>query len=329
MIAMMYASPKIMLIILIMPHHSSDKEAPMPIYQCVPNFSEGRRTDVVEAIADVIRATPDAILADYSADPDHNRCVMSILGDVDAIYNAVLAAARVAVERIDLRTHQGVHPRVGAIDVLPVVPLRDTSLLEASVLAKFIGQTLGHELCLPVYFYEANARPDRPSALPELRRGGFEAFAHVPLNDERAPDCGPPLAHPSAGIAVVGARLPLVAYNINLAAPDVAIAQQTARQIRLERSRLPELNGVRALGLFLASQNRAQVSLNLTRPDQTPLPAVFHFVQEQAAKLGVTDLESEIIGLIPRASLAGLPPAAIHWHTYKPTQILEHWLEKS
>lgn len=305
------------------------KLKPMQIYQCVPNFSEGRRGDVVEAIAAAIRAVPGAILADYSADADHNRCVMSILGDAESIRSAALAAARVAVKRIDLRTHQGVHPRIGAIDVLPVVPMRDTTLAEAAALAESIGQTLCRELNLPVYFYEANARPDRPSALPELRRGGFEAFAYVRLTGQRAPDCGPTFAHPTAGIAVVGARHPLVAYNINLHTPDVGIVRQIARLIRQERDHCPELTGVRALGLFLACQNRAQVSLNLTCPAQTPLPTVFQWVQEQAAHLGVTELESEIIGLIPRASLSNQAPAAIHWHTYQPTQILEHWLEEN
>lgn len=300
----------------------------MQIYQCVPNFSEGQRIEVVEAIADAIRAVPDAALADYSADWDHNRCVMSILGDGSAIRDAVLAASRIAIARIDLRMHRGVHPRIGAIDVLPVVPIRNTDISEAAALTEIIGQHLCHTLNLPVYFYEANARPSRPSALPELRSGGFEALANMPLSGSRAPDCGPNAAHPTAGVAVVGARSPLVAYNINLDTSDVKIAQQLARQIRQERDHRPELAGVRALGLFLASQNRAQVSLNLTRPDETPLPTVFHFVQQQAAHLGISELESEIIGLIPRASLAGLPPAAIHWHTYRPTQILEHWLRE-
>ncbi len=281
---------------------------------------------MVEAIAAAVRSVPGAILADYSADADHNRCVMSILGGAEAVRGAALAAAQVAVDNIDLRTHRGVHPRVGALDVLPVVPLRNTTMEQAIALAENIGHDLARELNLPVYFYEANARPDRQSALPELRRGGWEAFAHIPLIADRAPDFGPNHAHATAGIAIVGARNPLVAYNINLDTPDARIAQQIARQIRQERDRLPELSGVRALGLFLSSQNRAQISLNLTRPHLTPLPAVFHFAQQQAARLGVTELESEIIGLIPRASLDGLPPAIIHWRTYKPTQIIEYWL---
>jgi glutamate formiminotransferase len=299
----------------------------MEVYQCAPNFSEGRRPDVVEAIADAIRMHSGATLIDCSADPDHNRCVMTLLGSGDAIRPAVLSAARVAVARIDLRTHTGVHPRAGAIDVLPVIPLRNAGMEQAIALADEIGADLARELALPVYFYEANTRPNRTGALPELRRGGFEAFASNPLTGNRAPDLGPAHVHPSAGVVIVGARGPLVAYNVNLDTPDVAIARHIALRIRQEREHLPQLQGIRALGLFLQSQNRAQVSLNLTRPAETPLPVLFAFIRDEAAQRGVTGLESEIIGAIPRASLGGLPPSAIHWHTYKPTQILEYWLE--
>lgn len=301
---------------------------PDSLFQCAPNFSEGRRTEVVEAIARSIRAVPGVTLADASADPDHNRCVMSLLGDARAIQDAMRAAATVAVAHIDLRAHEGVHPRAGAIDVLPIVPLRDTPLENARALAEQIGYDLALTQNLPVYFYEANARPNRSRSLPELRCGGLEAFARVPLTGERAPDLGPHEVHPTAGVVIVGARAPLVAYNVNLHTPDVRVAQQIARRIRHERAYRPGLTGVRALGLFLASQNRAQVSLNLTRPDQTPLPAVFQFIRQAAAQWGVTDMESEIIGLLPRAALAGQTPTAIHWHAYKPTQILEHWLDK-
>jgi glutamate formiminotransferase len=281
-------------------------------------------TEIAEAIAD----TPGARLIDHSADPDHNRSVMTFLGTSEVVRAAALAAARVAVARIDMRAHTGVHPRTGAVDVLPVIPLRQAGREEAVALAHAIGADLASELALPVYFYEWAARPGHPAALPELRRGGFEAFAHLPLTGEHAPDLGPSAAHPTAGIALVGARGPLVAYNILLATPDVEIARAIARRIREERAARPELEGVRALGLFLASRNCAQVSLNLTRPDCSPLPAVFAFVQAEAARLGTVALESEIIGVLPRAALGGQPPAAILWHTYRPTQVLETWLEE-
>jgi glutamate formiminotransferase len=296
------------------------------IYQCVPNFSEGRHPAVVEALAAAIAQTPGVRLIDYSADVDHNRCVMTLLGAAEGVAAAALAAACVAVERIDLRTHSGVHPRTGAVDVLPVVPLRGASREEAVALSRRIGAALATELSLPVYFYEWSALPGRRVALPELRRGGWEAIAGIPLIGDRAPDLGPDRAHPSAGIAIVGARGPLVAYNIWLDTSDVTAAQAIAQRIRRDRTARPELEGVRALGLYLASRNRAQVSLNLTRPEKTPLPVVYAYVQAAAADLGTAAVESEIIGAIPWAALGGLPPEAIRWTAYNPAQILETWL---
>jgi glutamate formiminotransferase len=296
------------------------------LFQCVPNFSEGRSISTVEAIADAIRRTPAATLIDYSSDTDHNRCVMTVLGPGDAICEAVVAAAQVAVERIDLRIHTGVHPRIGAIDVVPVVPLRGVTMPDAIEVAERIGSALAGGLHIPVYFYEENARSNRAAALPAIRKGGFEAIRDVHLIGDRAPDLGPSRSHPTAGVAVVGARGPLVAYNVNLGTPDVKIAISIARRVRVERERLSELEGVRALGLYLASQGRAQVSLNLTRPDRTPLPAVFRFIAREAVRLGVTDLESEIIGAIPEFALGGATPESIHWNAYKTTQVLDNWL---
>ena len=307
----------------------------MTLTQCVPNFSEGRRLEVVEEIADAIRAVPEVRLVDYSADPDHNRCVMTLLGPGESTVNALVAAARVAVARIDLRTHTGVHPRAGALDVAPFVPLKEVRgalvvaeerKAEAVELSRNAGRRLAEELGLPVYLYEWSAREGRTSALPELRRGGFEGLADTRLTGERAPDYGPDRAHPSAGIAVVGARGLLVAYNIDLDTADIKVARHIARRIREERDRLPQLTGVRALGLFLPSRGVAQVSMNLTAPHKTPLPAVFDFVLAEAHRLGAGFLSSEIIGAIPRASLGGLPPEAISWDGYQPAQILETWL---
>ena len=295
------------------------------LYQCVPNFSEGRRPEVVAAIAAAIRSTPGARLIDHSADVDHNRCVMTILGDAEAVRQAALNAARIAVARIDMRTHQGVHPRAGALDVLPVVPIRNAGREEATALAHAIGVDLAQELALPVYFYEWSALPGKRNALPELRGRGFEAFAALSLSGERAPDLGLPAVHPTAGIAVVGARAPLVAYNIDLDTGDIRIARAIARRIRSERDTRRELTGVRALGFYLASRDIAQVSMNLTRPELTPLTAVFYYVLAAAHELGAGLLESEIIGVIPRASLL-YPPEDIAWNDYKPEQILEYWL---
>ena len=298
---------------------------PSDIFQCAVNFSEGRRASVVDALAEAMSRSAGARLIDYSFDYDHNRCVMTLLGNAEGIFDAVLGAARVAVEKIDMRAHQGVHPRTGAIDVVPIVPLWETDPEHALTLADSIGHALAEELSLPVYFYERSARAHQKSALPDIRRGGFEAVRDAPLNGERLPDLGSSHVHPTAGLTIVGARGPLVAYNIDLAGADTSVARQIATRIRRERTRLPELTGVRALGLFLASRNRAQVSMNLTAPDQTPLPAVYRFVAEEAAKLGIGVEASELIGALPIASLGGEPPDAIRWKGYKPAQILETW----
>jgi len=307
----------------------------MTLIQCVPNFSEGRRLDVVEAIADAIRAVPEVRLIDYSADPDHNRCVMTILGPGERTADALLAATRVAVARIDLRTHTGVHPRVGALDVAPFVPLKvvngafvvaEEAKSDTIALSERSGERLASELDLPVYLYEWSARAGHLSALPELRHGGFEGLIGKSLTGDRAPDFGPDHAHPSAGITILGARSPLVAYNIDLDTEDIKIARHIARRIRDERDRLPQLAGVRALGLHLPTRGVAQVSMNLTLPHKTTVPAVFEFVRAEAHRLGDFVLSSEVIGAIPRASLGGSPPEAIAWEDYRPEQILESWI---
>jgi glutamate formiminotransferase len=298
------------------------------VFQCVPNFSEGKDRAVVEAIAEAVRGTSGALLIDYSADADHNRCVMTILGPWKGVLDAVVHASRVAVERIDLRRHSGVHPRIGAVDVVPIVPIHEASKTQAEIVAEKIGLALADELRLPVYFYEWNARPGKASALPKLRKGGFEGIVDHELTGDRAPDLGPARSHPTAGVSVVGARGPLIAYNVNLGTPDLAVAQAIALRIRAEREQLPELEGVRALGLFLESRGRAQVSLNLTRPERTPLPAVFAFIADEAKRLGVTELESEIIGAVPGSALGGMSPEVIHWRGYNPNQILETWLSR-
>jgi len=307
----------------------------MTLIQCVPNFSEGRRLDVVEAIADAIRSVPEVRLIDYSADPDHNRCVMTILGPGERAADALLAAARVAVAQIDLRTHTGVHPRVGALDVAPFVPLKvvngafvvaEEAKAETIALSERTAQQLAADLNLPIYLYEWSAHAGRLSALPELRRGGFEGLLGQSLTGAHAPDFGPDHAHPSAGITILGARGPLVAYNIDLDTEDIKVARHIARRIRDERDHLPQLTGVRALGLHLPIRGVAQVSMNLTLPSRTSLPAVFDFVLAEAHRLGDFKLTSEIIGEIPRASLGGLPPEAIAWNDYKAEQILETWI---
>ena len=291
-------------------------------FQCVPNFSEGVRKETVGAIADAIRGVPGAELRNYSADADHNRCVMTILGGQDAVENASLAAAEVAVRLIDLRMHRGAHPRVGAIDVLPVVPMYDTPRQSAMLLADRIAGRIANELEVPIYLYEWNASPGRKTLLPELRKGGFEALGDAGRD---MPDYGTARFHPSAGVTIVGARGPLVAFNINFPLTGEEgrhIALVVARRIRREREFNPILKGVRALGLMLPSQHLAQISLNLTSPNETTLPAIFKYVANALSQLGVRDLHSEVIGVIPRGTLGGESPETIRWQNFHENQLL-------
>ena len=297
---------------------------PMDYFQCVPNFSEGRSKEAVEAIVDAILSIPGAELRDYSADYDHNRSVMTILGDARSIEAAALSAAKIAVERIDLRNHSGIHPRVGAIDVMPVIPLYETSKESAVQLADRIARRIGDELKVPVFLYEWNARPGCKSALPELRKGGFEGLSQSGFEGNEQPDFGPKFIHPSAGITIVGARGPLVAYNINFPLEDRGeeAAREIAKNIRRERSTNPNLTGVRALGLTLHSKSLAQISMNLTQPEMTSLPKVYRYIQKELEKYGITRIESEVIGVIPGHSLGGESPDDIQWKHYKTCQIL-------
>jgi glutamate formiminotransferase len=267
-------------------------------------------------------------VADWSADVDHNRMVVTLLGPPSAVGEGALAVAREAVRRIDLRGHTGAHPRIGAVDVIPFVPIRAASMDECVSLSRRIGEVLAEELDLPVYLYEASAPRGRRAALPDVRKGGFEGLFTAPLTGLRSPDYGPAAPHPTAGAVVIGARGPLVAYNVNLESGDAAIARRIAAAIRADRTANPALTGVRALGLALPSRNQAQVSLNLTRPDLTPLPPVFDFIRAAAAIEEIGVRESEIIGLIPRASLGGESPKRILWRDFRETQILDYWTER-
>lgn len=297
------------------------------VIECVPNFSEGRDRTTVEALAQAVCQVPGVRLANVSADPDHNRTVLTFLGEPDAVAEAAFRAARVAVERIDLRHHRGVHPRIGAVDVMPFVPLRNVQMPACARLAREVGYRMAQELNVPVYFYEHAALPGRPPDLPTIRKGGFEAWVGRPLTGTRAPDAGPSYLHPTAGAVVVGARGLLVAFNINLNTDRVDIAEQIARRIRQERAHIPQLTGVRALGLYLSSRGIAQVSLNLTEPDQSPLWWVLEYVRTLATQHGVQVLETELIGVAPASAIASAARQYLHNPALSEAQILELWLD--
>lgn len=293
------------------------------IVQSSINFSEGRRDNVILAIVGAVKGIQETFVTNYSADPDHNRMVLTLLGSPQGIRQAVLAASRVAVAHIDLRRHTGVHPRIGAVDVVPVTPIQNVYMEECVLLAQQIGEDLARELHLPVFFYELNASPDRTGSLPDIRKGGFERL----LQEGCFPDLGPQHSHESAGAVVVGARPALVAWNIRLDGPHLAIARAAASQIRRERCEVAILNGVRALGLLLPSTGIAQISMNLTRPAESPMPAVFDYVQKAVEEHEAHVLDSEVIGLIPRSALNGEGPERIRWSDYHHEQIIDNWLK--
>ncbi len=269
--------------------------------ECVPNFSEGRNAGLIDGISASITAVPGILLLHRTSDADHNRTVITFAGPEEAVLEAAVRAAIEAARNIDLTRHEGVHPRLGSLDVLPFIPLGDTPLSRCVEIAHRAGERIWEEAGLPVYFYEAAAtRPDRVR-LEDVRRGQFEGLRHTVLFDKtKQPDLGGPALHPTAGAVIVGARNFLIAYNINLATSDVAVAKSIARTIRASRGGLP---AVKALGLPLPSRGQVQVSMNLTDFDQTPIHVVYQAVARLAAEQHVDVAESELIGLVPRRAL--------------------------
>ncbi len=267
------------------------------LVECVPNFSEGRDASRIAALASAIASVPGSRVLHSTSDADHNRSVITFAGEADAVLESAVRVAARAAELIDLNYHSGVHPRLGALDVLPFVPLGDTTLEDCAGLAHRAGERIWQELRIPVYFYQAAALRDDRRQLEKVRQGEFEGLRASVLSDEsKRPDVGGPALHPTAGAVSIGARNILIAYNVNLATADLAIAKSIARAIRASSGGLP---CVKALGLALASRGQVQVSMNLTDFNITPPHVVFAEVSRLAAEAGVTISESELIGLIP------------------------------
>ena len=271
---------------------------PDSLIECVPNFSEGQRPEVVQAIVAAMRVE-GVFLLDCSMDPDHNRSVVTVAGTPAAVVESAVRGAGKAAELIDLTSQQGVHPRIGAADVIPFVPIRDISLEQCALLARHAGQEIWSRYQVPVYFYEAAAaRPDR-AMLEEVRRGQFEGLRDAVLKEPaRRPDVGGPSLHPTAGASAVGARRFLIAFNLYLDRPDVAIARAIARDIRQSGGGLA---GVKAMGV--SAQGQAQVSMNITDFTRTPVGEVYAAVKEKARRHGAAPARAELIGLIPEAAL--------------------------
>jgi glutamate formiminotransferase len=295
-----------------------------PIVECVPNFSEGKDARKVTAIAAAIASVQGIAVLDVTLDPDHNRSVITFAGPADSVGEAAVRAVALAAETIDLTQQRGVHPRIGAADVVPFVPVQNITLAECADLATAVGEQIWNRLGVPVYLYEAAARrPDRVN-LENIRRGGFEKLRDLARTDPaRRPDFGAAKLHPTAGATVVGARKFLIAFNINLNTPDVKLAQAIAKRIRASSGGLPY---VKAMGVRLESRNLAQVSMNLTDFELTPVGTVFEVVRTEAALAGVSIAGSEIVGLIPRKALEGSEDWLPTVENLTPGTILENQL---
>lgn len=280
----------------------------MPLLECVPNVSEGRRPEVVARLSAAVTSVPGVRLLDVSSDPDHNRSVLTLAGEAGDLRASVLALYKTALREIDLTRHSGVHPRVGAVDVVPFVPLGGTPMEEAVAAAETLASEVAERFGLPVYLYEQAARRPERRRLADIRRGGFEGFPARIADPAWAPDFGPPRVHPTAGVTVIGARFFLIAFNVVLETADVSIAKAIARKVRESGGGLP---AVRAMGVYLESRGRAQVSMNLVDFRQTSVLAAFHRVRQEAEALGTRVLESELIGLIPEEAALGTVAEAL------------------
>ena len=295
----------------------------MAIIESIPNVSEGRRPEVIERLAEAIGATPGVRLLDYSSDPSHNRSVYTLVGDADGVKRATLALFEQAVAAIDLRTHRGEHPRLGAVDVVPFVPIEGITMAECIALAQEVGAAVAERFGVPVFLYEeASTNPARKN-LEDIRRGEFEGLAAKMRNADWTPDFGPAVPHPSAGASVIGARMPLIAYNINLNTDRLDVAKKIAAAIRHSSG---GLRYVKAAGFMLEDRGIAQVSMNLTNYEKTPIFRVFEIVRREAARYGVSILESEIVGLVPSAALTAAAEFYLQIERFGPEQVLENRL---
>ncbi len=293
---------------------------PVPLIECVPNFSEGRRAGVIDRLAGAVRAVRGIRLLDVSPDPDHHRVVLTFAGRPEAALEGAFRSAAVAVSEIDLRSHWGVHPRIGAVDVIPFVPLYHASMAECAALARRLGEQLASRLDLPVYLYGRAATDPARRALSSARRGGFEGLRDAITEPSRRPDFGPARVHPTAGAVAVGARDVLIALNVELASQDLEAARTIARAVRGASGGLP---AVQAMGLPLPSRGIVQVSMNLLDYRRTPPLAAFERVAAEAARLGIEVAAGELIGCAPKEALPPDPVASLRLRSLRPGQILD------
>jgi glutamate formiminotransferase / 5-formyltetrahydrofolate cyclo-ligase len=297
----------------------------MPIIECIPNVSEGRRADVVERLAAALRSVAGIRLLDYSSDASHNRSVFTLAGEADPLKTATLVLFEQAVEAIDLRQHRGEHPRLGAVDVVPFVPIEGVTMKECVALATDVAAAVADRFGVPIYLYEEASNNPMRKNLEDIRRGEFEGLAQKMGLPGWAPDFGPAAPHPSAGASVIGARMPLIAYNINLQTDRLDVAKKIAAAIRYSSG---GLRYVKAMGIAIEDRGIVQVSMNLTDYEKTPIFRVFDLVRREAARYGVTVLESEIVGLVPSAALVSAAEYYLQLERFGPAQVLENKLRE-
>ena len=293
----------------------------MTLFECVPNFSEGRDAEKIERIVAPARDIPGVTVLDVERNADHNRCVISLVGEGDALLEAVFRMVGVATQLIDLNVQRGEHPRMGATDVVPFVPIGSSTMADAIRLAERLGARVAKELGIPVYLYAAAAKRPERADLANVREGQFEGLREAIVSDPaRAPDFGEPRLHPTAGAVAVGARPVLIAYNAYLTTPDVSVAKRIAKSVRARDGGLPE---VKALGFEIRERNRAQVSMNLTDYRVTPIHRALEAVRREAQRFGVAVEESEIVGLVPEDALFDAAEYYLQLHSFDRAAVLE------
>lgn len=293
------------------------------LVECVPNFSEGRDVEKIDRILAPFRATPGVVLLDSKPDKDHNRVVVTVMGEPQAVRASVVEAVGIAVREIDMNGQSGEHPRMGAADVVPFIPIRDMTMEEAVALSKQAAAEIAERFAFPVYLYEKAASAPERENLATIRKGEYEGLAAKMADPAWKPDFGPSAPHPTAGAVVVGARMPLIAFNINLGTKDLELANRIARSIR-------HINGgfrfCKAMGVDLAEQGIVQVSINMTDYTKTPLHRVFEIVRMEAERYGVPVVGSEIIGLTPVDALVDAACHSLRLNGFSKDQVIEHRL---
>ena len=295
------------------------------LIECVPNFSEGRDPAKVDALVRAVSSVPGVYVLDREMDADHNRCVITLAGGPDAVAEAALLGTGKAMELIDMNEHRGAHPRVGATDVVPFIPIEGVTIEDCVALARRVGNEIWKRYRIPVFFYEAAAtRPERVN-LENVRRGQFEGLREeLKKNHDRQPDVGEPKMHPTAGVTVVGARKFLIAYNVNLNTSDVSVANKIAKAIRFSSG---GLRYVKSMGVELKARNLAQVSINLTDFEQTPMHRVYEMVKREAERYGAMPVGSEIVGLVPKKAIEMAADYFLQLENFSPSQVFENKLE--